>query len=84
MKPFKANKDKPTVNISEVKIGDCFTSNKTPYMKIYPVPSFFNSHMVSDIANRGDSFAVNLNTGVFTCFPAVKNIIPINLEYVEN
>ena len=49
------------------------------YMKIVPSKRLFNSTMVHEVCTRGDIFAVNLETGVFTVLPNGSNekIVPV-------
>ena len=47
-------------------------------LKIQPVDKFFNSHMISDILNRGDGFFVNLRTGVFSSGSGDLPVIILN------
>ena len=46
-----------------------FMHNGEPYMRVYPSKRLFNSTMVWEVVNRGDFFAVNMLTGVFTVLP---------------
>jgi hypothetical protein len=38
-------------------------------MRITPAKRLFNSTMIHEVVTRGDFFAVNLQTGVFTVLP---------------
>lgn len=40
-----------------------------PYMRITPAKRLFNSTMIHEVVTRGDFFAVNLQTGIFTVLP---------------
>lgn len=41
-----------------------------PYMKIIPTKRLFNSTTIHEVVTRGDFFAVNVITTVFTVLPA--------------
>ena len=40
-----------------------------PYIKIVPSKRLFNSTMIHEVVTRGDFFALNLLTNVFTVLP---------------
>lgn len=46
-----------------------FIFNDEPYMRIIPAKRLFNSTMVHEVCTRGDFFAVNIATNVFTILP---------------
>lgn len=46
-----------------------FTYKGNIYTKIIPSKRLFNSTMVHDVVTRGDMFALNVNTGLFTVLP---------------
>ena len=46
-----------------------FNHNNTTYVKIIPSKKLFNSTMIHEVVNRGDVFALNLSTGIFTILP---------------
>ena len=41
-----------------------------PYMRMIPAKGLFHSTTVYEVITRGDMFAVNLDTGVFTILKA--------------
>ena len=49
-----------------------FNHNNTTYVKIIPSKKLFNSTMIHEVVNRGDVFALNLETGEFTILPGYK------------
>jgi hypothetical protein len=53
-----------------------------PYMKIVPVKRLFNSTMIHEVITRGDFFAVNLLTNVFTVLPAGAND-PTQMDFLD-
>ena len=46
-----------------------FTHNNQLYTKITPSKKLFNSTLIHEVINRGDVFALNLETGIFTILP---------------
>jgi hypothetical protein len=46
-----------------------FTYNGDIWMHIVPSKTLFRSTTIHDVITRGDIFAVNLNTRVFTILP---------------
>jgi hypothetical protein len=46
-----------------------FVHNGNPYMRITPCKRLFNSTTIHQVVTRGDFFAVNLQTGIFTVLP---------------
>lgn len=46
-----------------------FTHNKQLHLKITPAKKLFNSTLIHEVINRGDVFALNLSTGIFTILP---------------
>ena len=46
-----------------------FNHNNTTYVKIIPAKKLFNSTLIHEVVNRGDVFALNLSTGIFTILP---------------
>ena len=47
----------------ETKIGHCFKSGDSIYMRVKPINFILNSTLVQDVLVRGDIFVVNLSTG---------------------
>lgn len=43
-----------------------FIFNDTEFLKITPAKRLFNSTLVHEVINRGDIFALNTSTGIFT------------------
>lgn len=43
-----------------------FTYNNQLHLKITPAKKLFNSTLIHEVVNRGDVFALNLSTGIFT------------------
>lgn len=56
--------------------AEVFIHNDIPHLKIIPSKRLFNSTMVYETINRGDFFALNLHTGVFTILP--RHLDPID------
>ena len=50
--------------------SNVFIYNNEPYMKIIPTKRLFNSTTIHEVVTRGDFFAVNLATNIFTVLPA--------------
>ena len=46
-----------------------FMYKNEPYMKIIPTKRLFNSTTIHDVVTRGDFFALNILTNVFTVLP---------------
>lgn len=46
-----------------------FTHNNQLHLKITPAKKLFNSTLIHEVVNRGDVFALNLSTGIFTILP---------------
>lgn len=46
-----------------------FTHNNQLHLKITPAKKLFNSTLIHEVVNRGDVFALNLETGIFTILP---------------
>lgn len=46
-----------------------FTHNDQLHLKITPAKKLFNSTLIHEVVNRGDVFALNLSTGIFTILP---------------
>jgi hypothetical protein len=55
--------------IQNQKPNRIFVYKNDPYMRITPAKRLFNSTMIHEVVTRGDFFAVNLQTGVFTVLP---------------
>lgn len=43
-----------------------FSFEGTPFMRVIPSKTLFRSTTIHEVVNRGDFFAVNLQTGVLT------------------
>lgn len=50
-----------------------FMHNGEPYLRIIPSKKLFNSTMIHEVVTRGDFFAVNLLTNIFTILPQSCN-----------
>jgi len=46
-----------------------FTHNDCLYTRILPSPRLYNSNMIREVTNRGDIFALCLDTMTFTILP---------------
>ena len=46
-----------------------FIHNDQLHLKITPAKKLFNSTLIHEVVNRGDVFALNLSTGIFTILP---------------
>lgn len=70
----------PTV--SSIKLGECFQllSYTSVYLKVAPVKSLLHSTMVHEVVTRGDCFAVNLDTGLFTVLHSNELVTPLKTE----
>ena len=63
--------DEPTTTPRKTKLDRLsFYFDGQLYMKMIPTKSLFHSSTVYDVVTRGDFFAVNLETGVFTILKA--------------
>jgi hypothetical protein len=58
-----------TIQNQNQKPNRIFVYKNDPYMRITPAKRLFNSTMIHEVVTRGDFFAVNLQTGVFTVLP---------------
>ena len=56
----------PRSRASRMRAPPIFVYDGEPYMRITPCKNLFRSTTVYEVVNRGDFFAVNMNTGVFT------------------
>lgn len=52
-----------------MKNSNVFMLGGIPYIKIVPSKRLFNSTMIHEVVTRGDFFALNLLTNVFTVLP---------------
>ena len=52
-----------------VKSSKVFVYEGRPFMKIIPSKALFRSTTIHEVVNRGDIFALNLATGIFTILP---------------
>jgi hypothetical protein len=59
-----------------------FMYEDQPYMKVIPAKRLFNSTMIHEVCTRGDFFAVNMVTNVFTILP--NGADGINHEQSQN
>lgn len=50
-----------------------FMYKDEPYMMVIPAKRLFNSTMIHEVITRGDFFAVNLLTSIFTILPNGAN-----------
>lgn len=60
-----------------IKHQEYFEFNNSVYRKIIPCKTLFRSTTIHEVVNRGDIFALNLTTGVFTVLPGtalIKNV----------
>jgi hypothetical protein len=57
-----------SLELDELEIKT-FQYKDDTYMKIIPCKRLFNSTTVHEVVTRGDFFAVNLRTGIFTVVP---------------
>ena len=63
--------------LAEIKKHRKFFIHKgETYMKIIPTKKLFNSTTIHEVVTRGDCFAVNINTQVFTVLPASALLSP--------
>ena len=69
-------KKQEEIKRQEIKVGECFKHGSTYYMRVFPVKTLHNSHLIRDVVNREDYFAVNLKNGTLT-------VLPSNLTYTE-
>lgn len=44
------------------------------YTRIIPAKKLFNSTMIHEVVNRGDIFALNVNTGIFTVISGKEQV----------
>ena len=51
-----------------------FLYKQIPYQKIIPSKRLFNSTTIHEVVTRGDIFALNLLTGIFTVLPQGADI----------
>ena len=70
----------PTVG--SIKLGECFQllSYSSVYLKVAPVKSLLHSSMVHEVVTRGDCFAVNLDTGLFTVLKSNEFVVSLKTE----
>jgi hypothetical protein len=57
-----------------IKSKEFFEFNNSVYRKIIPCKTLFRSTTIHEVVNRGDIFALNLTTGVFTVLPGAALI----------
>lgn len=48
--------------------------NDKLYMRVIPGKKLFQSNLVHSVVNRGDVFAVDMETGVLTILPGVAQV----------
>lgn len=53
----------------EVLVTNTFIYENQLHTRIIPAKRLFNSTMVHEVVNRGDFFALNLDTNIFTILP---------------
>jgi len=58
----------------------CFKYRDRFYLRIFPTKRLFNSTTVWEIVNRGDIFALDLETLQFTVIPGIANVEFFTLE----
>ena len=70
----------PTVG--SIKLGECFKlfSYNSTYLKVAPVKNLLHSTLIHEAITRGDCFAVNLDTGLFTILPGKQLVEPLKTE----
>lgn len=70
--------------LGELNSGECFrrkgAENDYIFIVASPVRALHNSHLISDVVNRGDVFVVALKTGALTVFPSTFSVERVNLK----
>lgn len=64
----------------DVKLGKFFLHRDRTYMRMAPAKTLFHSTTVHEVVNRGDIFAVNTLTGVFTVIPGTAIVGKIRVK----
>jgi len=64
----------------EIKLGRFFLYRNRTFMRMAPAKTLFHSTTVHEIVNRGDVFAVNTVTGVFTVIPGKAEVGKITVK----
>lgn len=60
-----------------------FIYKDEPYMKIVPAKRLFNSTTIHEVVTRGDFFAVNLATNVFTVLPQGADSVDSKFKHAD-
>ena len=57
--------------LASIKFGECFKlmNGSEIYIKMTPVKTLLHSTMLYEVVTRGDFFALNLLTNIFTILP---------------
>ena len=84
LEQLELNYASPT--LSSVKVGECFTkvnvlAAPACFMRIAPVKSLLHSTLIHEVLARGDVFAVDLTTGMFTVLPASTLVVPLHSRF---
>lgn len=59
---------------NELKAGMYFKHKGKIYLRITPGKKMFHSTMVHEVINRGDIFAVNMDTAIYTVIPGKDKV----------